>query len=384
MCEVAQRFAGWLGLRTEHPGGARVRLRALGRARIPGRRRRGDPAADAPPARGEGRLPLPDRRGPRRGTRGHRAPIGRRVRAARSPSSPCGTSTTSSPSSTRRGCGSRRSTSEPAPLVWIAGDRIDAAFAAIAAITGLKSPWLREHSTGVAELAEAAAWRMGLPAGLRHPRAPRRARARPRPGRRVERDLGEAGTARVRRVGARAAAPPLHRARLRPVAGARPDRAPGRLAPRAARRVRLPPRQRAGRRSIRPPASSPPPTATRAMREARPYRPALDAPAAEAELLREAEGGAARPGRRRRGARRRRPPRGRSDRASCPPGSRRASWRCCSRSCAAQSNQAIGDGLGISAKTVGHHVQHVYEKAGVRSRAAATLWAFEHDLVQTA
>src|SRR4029079_15343118 len=27
----------------------------------------------------------------------------------------------------------------------------------------LKSPWLREHSTGVAELAEAAAWRMGLP-----------------------------------------------------------------------------------------------------------------------------------------------------------------------------------------------------------------------------
>ena len=29
---------------------------------------------------------------------------------------------------------------------------------------GLKSPWLREHSTGVAELAEAAAWRMGLPA----------------------------------------------------------------------------------------------------------------------------------------------------------------------------------------------------------------------------
>ena len=40
--------------------------------------------------------------------------------------------------------------------------------------------------------------------------------------------------------------------------------------------------------------------------------------------------------------------------------------------------------LGISAKTVGHHVQHVYRKAGVRSRAAATLWAFQHDLVQAA
>ncbi|MHB8235163.1 MAG: HD-GYP domain-containing protein, partial [Solirubrobacteraceae bacterium] len=54
--------------------------------------------------------------------------------------------------------------SEPAPLIWLAGEQIDAAFATIAAITGLKSPWLREHSTGVADLAEAAAWRMGLDA----------------------------------------------------------------------------------------------------------------------------------------------------------------------------------------------------------------------------
>ena len=52
---------------------------------------------------------------------------------------------------------------EPFPKIWIAGERVDAAFVAIAALTGLKSPWLREHSTGVAELAEAAAWRMGLP-----------------------------------------------------------------------------------------------------------------------------------------------------------------------------------------------------------------------------
>src|SRR4051794_24138541 len=53
---------------------------------------------------------------------------------------------------------------EPDPQVWLSGDRIEAAFATIAAITGLKSPWLREHSTGVADLAEAAAWRMELPA----------------------------------------------------------------------------------------------------------------------------------------------------------------------------------------------------------------------------
>jgi DNA-binding NarL/FixJ family response regulator len=49
-----------------------------------------------------------------------------------------------------------------------------------------------------------------------------------------------------------------------------------------------------------------------------------------------------------------------------------------------KSNQEIADDLHISVKTVGHHVQHVYEKAGVRSRAAATLWAFEHDLVRAA
>ena len=48
-----------------------------------------------------------------------------------------------------------------------------------------------------------------------------------------------------------------------------------------------------------------------------------------------------------------------------------------------KSNQAIAEDLGISAKTAGHHVQHVYQKVGVRSRAAATLWAFEHDLVRS-
>ena len=48
------------------------------------------------------------------------------------------------------------------------------------------------------------------------------------------------------------------------------------------------------------------------------------------------------------------------------------------------SNQQIAADLGISVKTVGHHVQHVYQKAGVRSRAAATLRAFEQDLVHAA
>jgi DNA-binding CsgD family transcriptional regulator len=48
---------------------------------------------------------------------------------------------------------------------------------------------------------------------------------------------------------------------------------------------------------------------------------------------------------------------------------------------AGRSNQETGATLGISAKTAGHHIQHIYEKAGVRSRAAATVWAFQHSLV---
>ncbi len=46
------------------------------------------------------------------------------------------------------------------------------------------------------------------------------------------------------------------------------------------------------------------------------------------------------------------------------------------------SNRKIAEDLGISVKTVGHHIQRVYEKTGVHNRAAATHWAFEHDLVQ--
>jgi DNA-binding CsgD family transcriptional regulator len=48
-----------------------------------------------------------------------------------------------------------------------------------------------------------------------------------------------------------------------------------------------------------------------------------------------------------------------------------------------QPNREVAKDLGISAKTVGHHVQHIYEKAGVRSRAAATVWAFEQGLVRS-
>ena len=40
--------------------------------------------------------------------------------------------------------------------------------------------------------------------------------------------------------------------------------------------------------------------------------------------------------------------------------------------------------LTISPKTVDTHIQHIYEKIGVSTRAAATLFAVEHDLLANA
>jgi HD-GYP domain-containing protein (c-di-GMP phosphodiesterase class II) len=45
------------------------------------------------------------------------------------------------------------------------------------------------------------------------------------------------------------------------------------------------------------------------------------------------------------------------------------------------TTREIADQLFISPKTADHHVQHVYTKINVSTRAAAALWAMEHDLV---
>jgi DNA-binding NarL/FixJ family response regulator len=45
------------------------------------------------------------------------------------------------------------------------------------------------------------------------------------------------------------------------------------------------------------------------------------------------------------------------------------------------SNPEIGRRLGISRRTAEHHVQHVYDKIGVSTRAAAVLFALEHDVL---
>ena len=116
-----------------------------------------------------------------------------------------------------------------------------------------------------------------------------------------------------------------------------------------------------------------------AMREPRPHRPALSAEAAARELRAEVESG-------------------RLDRetygavldAAGVAGTRLPSWpaqltdrevevlRLVARG---QSNKQIAAKLGISPKTVQHHVAHVYAKIGVGSRAGAAIFATEHGLL---
>jgi HD-GYP domain-containing protein (c-di-GMP phosphodiesterase class II) len=270
---------------------------------------------------------------------------------------------------------------EPFPKIWIAGERVDAAFMAIAALTGLKSPWLREHSTGVAELAEAAAWRMGLAADS--VTLLRRAA--------LAHDLGRVGVSNAiwEKPG------PLgfgewERVRLHPHFTERAFAQSPALAPigilAGSHHERL---DGSGyHRGTRGPALDQPARILAAadcygaMREARPYRPALDEPAAEAELLREATEGRLDPeavDAVLAAAGHRVPQRPRE----LPAGLSERELEVLLVLVRGESNQEIAEDLGISAKTVGHHVQHVYQKAGVRSRAAATLWAFEHDLVRT-
>lgn len=45
------------------------------------------------------------------------------------------------------------------------------------------------------------------------------------------------------------------------------------------------------------------------------------------------------------------------------------------------ADKEIAQQLSLSARTVHHHVEHIYEKTGVSGRAAAALYAVRHDLI---
>lgn len=271
--------------------------------------------------------------------------------------------------------------SEPAPVIWIQPEDIDDAFSTFAAITGLKSPWLREHSISAADLAEAAAWRMGLPQD--QVSAVRRAA--------LAGDLGRVGISnaiwekpaplgfgeweRVRlhpHFTERAFAQSQALAPIGLLAGAHHERLDGSGYHRG---TRAPGLDRLTR--ILAAADS-----YAAMREARPHRAALDAAAAKAELTREAQQGQLDPDAvnavlSAAGHKIAEQPR------TLPAGLTDRELEVVLALVRGASNAEMANTLGISAKTVGHHVQHIYQKAGVRTRAAATLWAFEQDLLHS-
>ncbi len=50
--------------------------------------------------------------------------------------------------------------------------------------------------------------------------------------------------------------------------------------------------------------------------------------------------------------------------------------------CRGLTNRKIGDELFISVKTVGRHVENIYAKIGVSTRAGAAVYAMEHRLLE--
>ena len=116
-----------------------------------------------------------------------------------------------------------------------------------------------------------------------------------------------------------------------------------------------------------------------ALREDRPHRPAFSADRAAAILTQEAE----------QGGLDRAAVRAVLDASGTAPSARPASWpaglsdrevevlRLVSRGA---TNKDVAAALGISHRTVQHHVAHIYTKIGVTSRAGAALYAAEHGL----
>jgi Bacterial regulatory proteins, luxR family len=71
-----------------------------------------------------------------------------------------------------------------------------------------------------------------------------------------------------------------------------------------------------------------------------------------------------------------------ASRRSPHPGGQPPRGRGAAASGAGLTTREIGDRLYISPKTADHHIQHVYSKIGVSTRAAAALWAIQHDLIR--
>ena len=271
---------------------------------------------------------------------------------------------------------------EPAPVRSIAADRLDVALGAVADFTDLKSSWFRGHSTGVADLAVAAAQAAGLSADD----ATAVGRAA------LVHDVGQVGipSGIWDRPGP-LSAEQWERVRLHPYLSERVLRRCTLLAPFAELAARH--HERAdGSGYHRGVAGNQLDLGSRvlaaadayhSMTEVRPHRPALSQAAAASALLDEAAAG--RFGRREVDAvldaagQSVRPTT--VARASHPAGLTDREVEVLRLIARGRANKQVAATLGISPKTVGHHVEHIYVKAGVTTRSGATLFAMEHGLL---
>jgi len=267
---------------------------------------------------------------------------------------------------------------EPALAIVVAGERFDAALTAIADFVDLKSPYTLGHARAVAELAAAAGAALGLPAdGVRTLR---------RAG--LVHDLGRLGVSNaIWDKHGPLGAGEWERVRLAPYLTERMLRQSEALAPLGAiavqHRERLDgsgyPHGLAGAAISRPARILAAADAYQAMREPRPYRDALGAERAAAELRADAKAGrldgeaveavlgAA-------GHRVRR-------RHEGPAGLTAREVEVLRLLARGLSNRAIAERLTIAPKTVGNHVEHIYAKIGASTRAAAALFALQHGLL---
>ena len=269
---------------------------------------------------------------------------------------------------------------EPEPRRRVSGDDLDAVLEAMADLADLKSPFLAGHSRGVANLGAEAAGVSGLPAADRT--TLRRAG--------LVHDLGRVGVSTTiwDKAGPLSAIE-RERVRLHPL-----------LTDRMLIRVSAltGPRTIAARHHERLDGSGYPSGLTasaltpsdrllaaadvyHAMTEPRPHRPALDAVAAARQLRAEVRAGrldGAAVSAVLRAAGQRAPAR-----RSWPAGLTAREVEVLGLIARGWSNKPIAQRLVVTPKTVANHVEHIYTKIGVSSRAAATLYATQQGLLGT-
>jgi HD-GYP domain-containing protein (c-di-GMP phosphodiesterase class II) len=267
---------------------------------------------------------------------------------------------------------------EPALEIVLVDAQVDAALLAIANFIDLKSPFFLGHAPAVAGLAAQAGVELGF--GEDDVRILRRAG--------LVHDFGRIGVSNAiwDKRGALGAGE-WERVRMHPYLTERMLYQADALAPLSAiavqHRERLDgsgyPRRLSGSAVSRPARVLAAADAYQAMREPRPYRAALSAETAAAELRADARRGrldveaveAVLGAAGHRVSRRREGPAGLTAREV-------EVLRLLARGL---SNKEVAERLVVSPKTVGNHVEHIYAKIGASNRAAASLFAVQHELL---